>query len=79
MGWVTPKSEVKADALLNTLTISVRDVPAALDRAQAAGMETEPAKYVDLPVFGKVHIGTAYVEPGANRIEFCCFTNKLDL
>lgn len=79
MGWVTPKSEVKADALLNTLTISVRDVETALSKAREAGMETEPAKYVDLPVFGRVHVGTAYAEAGANRIEFCCFTNKLEL
>eukprot|EP00545_Synedropsis_sp_CCMP1620_P011560 CAMPEP_0119006496 /NCGR_PEP_ID=MMETSP1176-20130426/2323_1 /TAXON_ID=265551 /ORGANISM="Synedropsis recta cf, Strain CCMP1620" /LENGTH=658 /DNA_ID=CAMNT_0006958409 /DNA_START=69 /DNA_END=2045 /DNA_ORIENTATION=+ len=77
--WGTPKSEVGAAALLNTMTISVRDVPEALEKAKALGMvEIESPKYVDLPVFGKVHVGAAYVESGANRIEFCCFTNKLE-
>jgi catechol 2,3-dioxygenase-like lactoylglutathione lyase family enzyme len=76
MEWVHPKSELKGAELMNSMTVSVTDVEASLARARDAGMTTEPAKYQRLPVFGEVLVGAAFVEPGCNRVEFCCFTNK---
>lgn len=76
MEWVHPKSDPKGAELMNSMTLSVTDVEAWLERARNAGMTTEPAKYQRLPVFGEVFVGSAFVEPGCNRIEFCCFTNK---
>jgi hypothetical protein len=76
MEWVQPKTELKGAELTNSMTIAVSDVEEALERAQQAGMTTEPPEYRKLPVFGGCLVGTAYVEPGSNPVEFCCFTYK---
>ena len=79
MEWSTPKSEHKGAELMNSMTVAVSDVHAALDKARQAGMivpEDGAVAYRRLPVFGEVLTGTAYVETKCNRIEFCCFAER---
>ena len=79
MEWKTPKSESNPTRLANTMTIAVSNVSQALEKARGAGMviPTEGAiTYQTLPVYGKVKVGTAYLENESNRIEFCCFADK---
>jgi catechol 2,3-dioxygenase-like lactoylglutathione lyase family enzyme len=77
MECVNPKSEKKGSGLTNSMTIAVNDVDSALELAQKAGMVIEPPEYRRLPVFGRVMVGKAYVEPGMCPIEFCCFSRQL--
>lgn len=78
MEWTDPKTTLKGTEHLNCITVSVDDADEALSTAKAAGMHVvEPPTYKQLPLFGHVRVGTAYVEsPTTCKIEFCCFTNK---
>jgi catechol 2,3-dioxygenase-like lactoylglutathione lyase family enzyme len=77
MEWVTPKSSRGGAELLNSLTISVMDVYAALEQAKDAGMTIiQQPEYRCMPIFGEVLVGIAVVEENSNPIEFCSFTNK---
>jgi NAD(P)-dependent dehydrogenase (short-subunit alcohol dehydrogenase family)/catechol 2,3-dioxygenase-like lactoylglutathione lyase family enzyme len=77
MEWVTPKSSKGGAELLNSMTISVTDVYAALEEAKDAGMTiTQQPEYRCMPVYGEVLVGIAVVEESSNPIEFCSFTNK---
>ena len=72
--WQVPETKVGPSSLSSSMTISVNDVEKALERAQAAGMVVKEApEYRALPGFGKVLVGTAYLEEGSGPIEFCCF------
>lgn len=76
MQWTNPKTEKKGWERTNAMTIAVDDVQKALDIAKKAGLETSEARYRELPIYGNVLIGEAYVEHGGAPIEFCCFQNR---
>jgi len=77
MQWLAPKTAKRGNELTNTLTIAVDHVETALAEAQAAGMVVDSVvEQRQLPVFGSVRVGTAYVEEGSNRVEFCGFAHK---
>jgi catechol 2,3-dioxygenase-like lactoylglutathione lyase family enzyme len=79
MEWTTPKSERTGGELMNTMTITVSDVHAALDKARMVGMsvpEDGAITYRRVPVYGEVLVGTAYLEDACNRIDFCSFANR---
>jgi NAD(P)-dependent dehydrogenase (short-subunit alcohol dehydrogenase family)/catechol 2,3-dioxygenase-like lactoylglutathione lyase family enzyme len=74
MQWVKPKSEMNGDEVVNSMTVAVKDVDAALKKARAAGMTIAgPVAKKTLPLYGEVRAVTAYVESNCNPIEFCCF------
>eukprot|EP00965_Chrysotila_dentata_P190725 6174058-Pleurochrysis_carterae.AAC.1 len=75
MHWDKPRTEQTGAELLNSVTIAVDDVNAALDAAAAAGMRVEPAVTRVLPLYGEVAIGAAFVD-GDSRVEFCCFASS---
>jgi hypothetical protein len=75
MEWTSPKSERKGAELTNAMTITVSDVPAALNKARMIGMSVPEDNDVAithrrLPVYGEVMVGTAYLEDASNPIEF---------
>ena len=76
MQWVNPKSVVIDASVINSTTLSVSDVVGALNKARELGchMEDEPS-YQNLPIYGDVLMGTAFLEKGHCPIQFRCFSN----
>ena len=61
--------------LINTVSIAVYDMKATLLQAIKAGMVVRDLKgeTKELPYYGSVKVGTAFLEDGTNRIEFVQF------
>jgi len=77
MEWVTPKSVVNKASVSNSMTLSVVDVKAELEKAKLAGLIVDGAPtYETLPIYGNVLVGKAYLEKENCPIEFCCFSNQ---
>lgn len=77
MQWNSPKTEKKGSELTNSMTMSVDDVDYVLGIAKGAGFATSPPESRELPVFGKVKVGTIFVEPASAPIEVCSFTQRI--
>jgi len=76
MQWNHPKTEKTGSELTNSMTMSVDDVEYVLKVAKDAGFTIKAPETRELPMFGKMRIGTIYVEPGSSPIEVCCFSHK---
>lgn len=76
MEWVEPRSVIQPHSATNALAITVDDVDTAMAKAESIGMVVGKREYRQMPVFGSVLVGTAYVEDNSCPVEFCCFTNK---
>ena len=77
MQWVKPETVCGESQHLNAMTISVADVFGALEKAKKAGLIVkEEPQYRTLPLYGEVLVGTAFVEEGRAKIEFCSFANR---
>lgn len=77
MQWVNPKSVTNESSSSNSMTFSVSNVEAALEKARELGCHVDQMKpsYEKLPLFGEVCTGTAMLEEGNCPIQFCCFSN----
>ena len=71
MEWVHPKSERKGAELLNSMSVTVKDVEAEIVRAREAGIKTEPAVRRSYPVLGDALVGAVFVD--GSRVELCEF------
>ena len=74
MQWNTPKTEMKGSELTNSMTMSVDDVEHVVEIAKDAGFKTKSPEFHELPVFGRVLVGTIYVEPQSAPIEVISFS-----
>lgn len=74
MQWNNPKSERKGSEQTNSMTMSVDDVDYTLSIAKKAGFTTKPPEARDFPIFGKLIVGTIFVEPESAPVEVCCFS-----
>lgn len=79
--WVSPKSSLSEASASYTMTLSVTDVRAALDKAKQIGMivdDKDALRYEMLPFYGQVLAGKAHPpEKGSCTIKFCCFSNQM--
>lgn len=77
MQWNHPKTEKKGAELNNSIAISVDDVDFALQKARDAGFTTKDEVEIrEFPVFGKVPVGTFFVDQDSAPVEVICFTQK---
>ena len=77
MQWNNPKTEKTGTELYNSLTISVDDVDYALEEARKAGFSTkEGVEIREFPVYGKIPVGTFYVDQESAPVEVACFSHK---
>lgn len=72
MQWVEPRTTPIGAELLNSMSMAVDDVDAALHQASAAGLRTLPPERRTYPALGAALVGTVLVD-GGSRVEFVRF------
>lgn len=76
MQWNNPKTEKNGSELSTSMTMSVDDVDYTLDLAKQAGFTIKDPEFRIFPVYGRLRVGTIYVEPDSAPIEVVCFSEN---
>ena len=71
MEWSNPKTQSTPTDLLNSITISVKNVTSELLRLKNYGLKTESPSVHNYPIYGKVIVGKVYINN--TIIELCEF------